>query len=137
MQKRPAFSVIETTFAVMLIILLSCAILPIGSSYTDMGHHPANKALVGAVATAVSQYKFDTGAYPASLADLTEPKGSYGPWLNDFKLKDSNGTLLNYAYTTEAAQFAVWSNGGDKTNNSGASVPSEFKGDDIGVLINY
>lgn len=30
MQKRPAFSVIETTFAVMLIILLSCAILPIG-----------------------------------------------------------------------------------------------------------
>lgn len=90
------------------------------------------KTGVATLATAISQYKFETGEYPLNLNSLTVSNEQYGPYISSAALRDPWNQNYNYSYNDNS--FAVWSNGPDKKNNSGGGVPAAFQGDDIGVI---
>ena len=82
------------------------------------------------IGSAVSHYKYDTGAYPDTLADLAQ-KGTgsyegYGPWIAGIK-KDPWGN--DYKLQTGSDGFVVYcTENGVKQNSSYAAVDSGIIG---------
>lgn len=126
------FSIIEIMVALGIVLSMAVAILPVGNNYFALGSNSSSKTGVATLATAISQYKFETGEYPLNLNSLTVSNEQYGPYISSAALRDPWNQNYNYSYNDNS--FAVWSNGPDKKNNSGGGVPAAFQGDDIGVI---
>ena len=129
---KSGFTMVELLVSLGIILALSVSIIPVGKNYFDMGRYSAAKAGAANIATALSQYKFEMGTFPAKIEDLLIEDEQYGPYLTEDALKDPWNN--DYNYYQDGNKFAVWSNGADKKNNSGGGVPTAFQGDDIGVL---
>lgn len=94
----------------------------------DSGHFTTAQSGVGALAVAISTYKFKLGSYPDALKTLTSSANG-GPWVTEDALKDPWDK--DYKYESDKTNFAVWSCGPDGASNSSISAIS---GDDIGVI---
>lgn len=129
--RRRGFSFMEILMACLIIVAISTGAVFVSGHFMTSGRYNATKSNVSAVALGVSQYRFEVGALPSTLAELTVKNGTYGPWVHESVLKDAwNGDLLFYH---DGNQFAVWSIGANKRNESGAPLTT-FGGDDIGVV---
>lgn len=135
---RKGFSLPEIIVCLGSILALSTAAVIGSEVIMKNGRYNAAKANVSAISIAVSQYRFETGNYPANLNVLTsvdEATGK-GPWIVADSIFDPwhNEYML---YVNGTSGFAVWSMGADGQNNSGEPV-TEFnsggEGDDIGVF---
>ncbi len=135
--KRKGFSLVEIMVGLGVIIALAAATFPTASAFLSLGRHSGVKTDVGALSAAVSQYVFEVGTYPPNLSALTQAVGQYGPWLSASSLKDQWGNDYNYSVDTANKKYAVWSNGPNKTNNSGGGVPASFSSDDVGFIGYY
>ena len=85
------------------------------------------------ISTAIGQYKFEHGSFPESIDVLTKKDGQYGPYLSSDILKDPWGNDYHFSVNTSTGRFAVWSNGHNKTNDTG-SFNDSISGDDIGIM---
>lgn len=129
--KLNGFSIVELAITLSVIILIGIWSYVKGGEVLNTGKYNAAKSDISAISLAVSQYKFEIGSWPATLAELTQANGQYGPWLSESST-DPWGNNYNYTYISAQRKFAVWSNGPDGKNNSGDS-PTVFSGDDIGI----
>lgn len=134
MKKRSGFSIIEVMCVLITFIALSAGVFVLSESTQRVGTYHSDKVLTATVASAVSQYKFETGNYPASLNNLTtKSPDNKGPWLTGSFL-DSYNQQLVYRYYASEKMFKVYSKGANKADNSNSSDAS-LGGDDIGVVI--
>lgn len=150
MKKRKGFGTVDLAiWAVGLTIFAGAGVFAV-NTYMDSGKTATAKAQCASIATAVSRYKFETGAYPVNLNALTGTSGVYGPWMGSLPTADPwdntnagiNGTgggtsAYCYSYNTSTG-FAVWSVGKNHANNSGGSgtsLPTAFSNDDVGVIV--
>lgn len=131
--RRKGFTLAELLVVLAAIICLGTGAVIVGRNYLESGRYNTAKADVSAIAIAVSQYKFEMEEYPASLEVMTQQAEQYGPWLHEDSLTDPWDNDYQYSFDEAGNSFAVWSNGPDGTNASG-NRPTEFAGDDIGVL---
>mgnify|MGYP005903588437 CR=1 FL=1 len=106
------FSIIEIMVALGIVLSMAVAILPVGNNYFALGRNSSSKTGVATLATAISQYKFETGEYPLNLNSLTVSNEQYGPYISSAALRDPWNQNYNYSYNDNS--FAVWSNGPDK-----------------------
>lgn len=132
-QKRNGFTLISLLIALAAVIAIGTSVIFVGKNVLDNGRYNAAKANVASISMAVSQYKFDMETYPQSLQALTVQVEQYGPWLSNDDLTDPWGRNYQYTFNEATNTFAVWSYGPDGTNASGNN-PTEFSGDDIGVV---
>ena len=138
LKRKNGFSLPEIIVCLGSIIALSTT-AAIGSEVImKNGRYNSAKTSASAIAIAVSQYRFETGRYPATLGELTvvdEVTGK-GPWMHQDNMLDPWHNDFQY-YVNAADGFAVWSMGPDGENNSGNPVAvfnSGGTGDDIGVF---
>ena len=130
-KKSKGFSFAEILIGCFIIIAISTGATFTSSHFMESGRYNATKSNVSAVALGVSQYKFEMGTFPPTLKALTVKSGTYGPWVHQSVLKDTwNEDLLYY---NDGNQFAVWSMGSNKRNESARPL-TVFGGDDIGVV---
>ena len=54
------FSIIEIMVALGIVLSMAVAILPVGNNYFALGRNSSSKTGVATLATAISQYKFET-----------------------------------------------------------------------------
>lgn len=99
------------------------------------GKSSAAKGEASALATNVMQYTFELNEYPASLNDLTEKVGNFGPWATEEALTDPWGNLYQYQFDAENGKAAVWSMGKNGSNDSGSPTTSGILNDDIGIVV--
>ncbi len=131
--RRKGFTLAELLVVLAAIICLGTGAVIVGRNYLESGRYNTAKADVSAIAIAVSQYKFEMEEYPETLEAMTQKVEQYGPWLHEDSLKDPWDRDYQYSFDENTNSFAVWSYGPDGANASG-SKPTEFTGDDIGVL---
>lgn len=131
--KRQGFTLVEILVACGIIIALAVGAIVIGSSILDTGRYNKAKTDTATISTAVSQYKFEHEAFPASLDILTKKEGQYGPYLSDDILTDPWENAYHYSVNTSTGKFAVWSNGHNKANDTG-TFNTALSGDDIGII---
>lgn len=80
----------------------------------------------------ISQYRFETGSYPDSLANLQNAVGQYGPWLHDMPEDPwSHGNA--YSYIHDANGCVIFSVGENGASNS--TLAGGISGDDIGYYV--
>lgn len=133
MKKRNGYTMIEVMIVLVIMIALSAGIF-LSSDLSSVGRDSKNKMIVNTVASAVSQFKFETGDYPVQLNDLTTKKDIYGPYLLAENLKDTYGQNINYSFSVDQKFFMVWSNGKNKVSNSNSGI-GLIAGDDVGIVI--
>lgn len=121
----------EILMGLLIIVAMSTGAIFISGHFMDSGRYNAVKSDVSAVALGVSQYKFEVGSFPPSLAALTVKNGTYGPWVHESALKDAWNNDLHYF--NDGNQFAVWSMGPNRRNESATPLVT-FGGDDIGIV---
>lgn len=132
-RRLSGFSIIDVMITVAIVVIIFSSALISGGNILDNGRYNAAKSDVAAISLAISQYKFEIGKFPATLDELENTNGQYGPWLSDSNRLDPWGNKYYYSYIAAQKKFAVWTSGPDGTNNSG-NVPTAFSGDDIGIF---
>ncbi len=80
----------------------------------------------------ISQYRFEVGSYPASLANLQNAVGQYGPWLHDLP-EDPWARGNAYTYIQDANGCVIFSVGKNGASNS--TVAAGIGGDDVGYFV--
>lgn len=130
--RRLGFTFMELVFVLCAVVALSSGAFIVGNNILQNGRYNAARSDVAAISLAVSQYHFEMEAWPATLIDLTTANGQYGPWLDADGLTDPWGNGYNYAIGA-GNTFAIWSNGENRTNDSG-DAPASFSSDDIGLI---
>ena len=103
--KKQGFTFVEILVACSIIIALAVGAIFLGSAILDNGRYNKAKTDTATISTAIGQYK---------LKD---------PWGNDY----------HFSVNTSTGRFAVWSNGHNKTNDTG-SFNDSISGDDIGIM---
>ena len=131
--KRKGFSLPEILVACTIIVALSSCAVATADNLMRTGRYNAAKASVASISLAVAKYRYETGSLPANLAALTNAVNNRGPWLTAAELVDPWNQSYNYYFPDGGTTYAVWSNGPDRTNNSG-SPTANFSADDIGII---
>ena len=131
--KKQGFTFVEILVACSIIIALAVGAIFLGSAILDNGRYNKAKTDTATISTAIGQYKFELGSFPKSIDDLTKKDGQYGPYLSSDILKDPWGNDYHFSVNTSTGRFAVWSNGYNKTNDTG-SFKDSISGDDIGIM---
>ena len=131
--KYRGFTFIEMLIVLCSIVAIASGIFVVGNGIFQTGRFNAARSQVAAVSLAVSQYHFETGSWPANLNTLTSSVGQYGPWIDADGLRDPWGNQFNYNISTAGNMFSIWSNGANKSNDSGSN-PTSFSSDDIGMV---
>lgn len=131
--KKQGFTFVEILVACSIIIALAVGAIFLGSAILDNGRYNKAKTDTATISTAIGQYKFELGSFPKSIDDLTKKDGQYGPYLSSDILKDPWGNDYHFSVNTSTSRFAVWSNGHNKTNDTG-SFNDSISGDDIGIM---
>lgn len=131
--KKQGFTFVEILVACSIIIALAVGAIFLGSAILDNGRYNKAKTDTATISTAIGQYKFELGSFPKSIEDLTKKDGQYGPYLSSDILKDPWGNDYHFSVNTSTSRFAVWSNGHNKTNDTG-SFNDSISGDDIGIM---
>ena len=131
--KKQGFTFVEILVACSIIIALAVGAIFLGSAILDNGRYNKAKTDTATISTAIGQYKFEHGSFPKSIDDLTKKDGQYGPYLSSDILKDPWGNDYHFSVNTSTGRFAVWSNGYNKTNDTG-SFKDSISGDDIGIM---
>lgn len=131
--KKQGFTFVEILVACSIIIALAVGAIFLGSAILDNGRYNKAKTDTATISTAIGQYKFEHGSFPKSIDDLTKKDGQYGPYLSSDILKDPWGNDYHFSVNTSTGRFAVWSNGRNKTNDTG-SFNDSISGDDIGIM---
>lgn len=131
--KKQGFTFVEILVACSIIIALAVGAIFLGSAILDNGRYNKAKTDTATISTAIGQYKFELGSFPKSIDDLTKKDGQYGPYLSSDILKDPWGNDYHFSVNTSTSRFAVWSNGHNKTNDTG-SFKDSISGDDIGIM---
>ena len=132
-QKHRGFTFIEMFIVLCSIVAIASGIFVVGNGIFQTGRFNAAKSQVAAVSLSVSQYHFEIGSWPANLNTLTTTVGQYGPWIDADGLRDPWGNQFNYNVSAAGNMFSVWSNGANKSNDSGNN-PTNFSSDDIGMV---
>lgn len=132
--KKGGFTLVEAAIVLAVIMVIGAGAIPIARNFMAIGYNSRQKADLGTIATAISQYAFEMQALPANLTILTVKNGQYGPWLTEGALTDPWDQKYNYTFDAAERRYAVWSNGPNRVNNSGGGIPSAFKNDDIGII---
>lgn len=131
--KKQGFTFVEILVACSIIIALAVGAIFLSSAILDNGRYNKAKTDTATISTAIGQYKFEHGSFPKSIDDLTKKDGQYGPYLSSDILKDPWGNDYNFSVNTSTGRFVVWSNGHNKTNDTG-SFNDSISGDDIGIM---
>jgi general secretion pathway protein G len=131
--KKQGFTFVEILVACSIIIALAVGAIFLGSAILDNGRYNKAKTDTATISTAIGQYKFELGSFPKSIDDLTKKDGQYGHYLSSDILKDPWGNDYHFSVNTSTSRFAVWSNGHNKTNDTG-SFNDSISGDDIGIM---
>lgn len=129
--KRKGFALTEAVIYAAVILILGSATVITGKNYLSMGRYSTAKTQAGALALAVSHYRFEMGSYPTTLNALTIKSGTHGPWIDSDALKDPWNRNYQYVYDNTNKKFAVWSSG---ANHASESSISGISGDDCGTL---
>ena len=133
--KQCGFTFMELVFVLCAVVALSVGAFVTANGVLQNGRYNAARSDVAAVSLAVSQYHFEVGSWPATLDVLTTANGQYGPWLDAQGLTDPWGNSFNYTISSNNNSFAIWSNGENRQNDTGAETfPSVFASDDIGMI---
>lgn len=132
-RKKPGFTLVEILVACSIIVALAVGAVVVGGTILDNGRYNKAKTDVATISTAISQYKFEHEAYPASLNTLLNKDGQYGPYLSSDILTDPWGNAYHFGVSTSTGRFAVWSNGHNKANDTG-TFNNAISGDDIGIM---
>lgn len=130
---RKGFSLPEILVACAIIVAMSSCAVATADNLMRMGRYNAAKASVASISVAVAKYRFETGSLPVDLPALTNPANNRGPWLNANELVDPWNQNYNYYVPENGNTYAIWSNGPDRTNNSG-NPTTDFSSDDIGII---
>ena len=138
--RRKALSLVEITFVLMILVVVSIFYVMNSTSALDAGKVGRANAEIAQLARAVSQYRYDMKTYPATLAALknTSPYGDGSTWVTPsmFPATDPWGKACSagsgYCYAFTENGFSIWSMGKGGTNDSGAGA--SFSGDDFGVF---
>lgn len=102
------------------------------SAYLDASKNNRARADTAMLAGRISQYRFEVGSYPASLANLQNAVGQYGPWIHDLP-EDPWSHGHSYSYITDANSCVVFSVGKNGASNS--TVAAGIGGDDVGYYV--
>lgn len=130
---KKGFSLPEIIVACAVIIGLTSGAIATADHMMKMGRYNAAKSSVAAISVAVARYRHDMGSFPANLNVLTASNATKGPWLSADSLKDPWNQNYKFYVATNGRQYAVWSTGPNKTNNS-TETPGAFQNDDIGII---
>lgn len=133
LRKRKGFTLMEMLVVLGAVIALASGAFVVGNGILQSGRIGAARGDVAGISLAVAQFHFETGAWPASLNDLTAALGDNGPWISQDWLTDPWGKAYNFSFIAAQGRYAVWSDGPNGRNDSGGS-PTAFSGDDIGVF---
>lgn len=127
------FSLPEIVIALGIIIALASSAFAVSEHTMKAGRYNAAKTNVAALSVAVAQYRFEVGSLPANLTALTVKVDDKGPWLGTSGLKDPWNRDYHYQVAADGSYYAIWSDGHNRTNDSGETLP-EFGSDDIGIM---
>lgn len=112
-------------------IFLTAIAWPGIRAYLDASKNDKAQADTAMICGRISQYRFEVGSYPATLAALEHSVGQYGPWLRDLPEDPwSNGNT--YQYLQNANGCIVFSVGRNGAANS--TVAAGIGGDDVGYF---
>lgn len=118
--------------------LIIAVVLTSATSITDDSKVSRAKAELATLAVACSQYAYEIGEKPASIATLAGTKTkngiTYGPWIKNSAPKDPWGTA--YQLTTDAKGFIVWSKGPSKSGSISASSFTSTTNKQLGFYTN-
>lgn len=126
--KQKGFFSAELVVVLVVSFLLLAAVAPKGVEFLNDARNSRAYSDTAELGAAICQYRFEIGAYPARLDDLTKKKGTFGPWMREIPA-DPWGQA--YVYQSNADGFAVWSKGKDKRSSSNAA---KINKGDIGFI---
>ena len=141
-KRRKGFSLPEISVVILTIMVLSSVATLYAMDTIEGSRYSKAKGEIALLASAVSRYRYDMKAYPATLAALknVSPYGDGSQWVTTgmFPATDPWGNSCSagsgYCYAYSATGFAVWTMGKNGGNNSGTTVPGAFSSDDIGMF---
>lgn len=135
---RRGFTLIEVLLVAGILALLAAFVVPNLMKSGEEAKINLAKAAVGRtgpIANAITKYRFDNGAFPEELADLTsrevpgsldiEEKDWKGPYIEDVDmLKDAWSQDYQYRAPGEVNEegYDLWSNGPDKEEGTDDDV---------------
>lgn len=129
MKKQHGFALsLDAVGVIIFMLILAAIVLVKGSSFVNEGRVSRAAADTAALGGYISEYKMEIGAYPASLTDLTQTNGQYGPWILKVPKDPWNN---DYQYRKTDDKFVVYSFGSDESN-SGSSAANGVAKNDIG-----
>ena len=137
--RRRGMSLVEVTYVLVILTVVSIYYVASSAGALDSGKVGRGSAEMAQLAQAVSRYRYDMDAYPATLAALknNSPYGNGLPWVTAamFPTTDPWGRACSvgsgYCYTYTTTGFSIWCLGKGGSNDSGAGTV--FSGDDFGV----
>ncbi|MFA6105847.1 MAG: type II secretion system protein GspG [Patescibacteria group bacterium] len=135
--KRAGFTLIELSLCAIVVGILVAGGVYAFKSSIDSARNAQAMTVCTQIASAISQYKYENKAYPATLANLltVSPK-SGNAYLSGLPAADPWGTTIEsygYLYRVNNNVFMVFSYGQDKIIQS-SSTPPTISGDDVGVV---
>jgi general secretion pathway protein G len=138
-RKNKGFTLVELMIAMGIIIALGTVVLVNISTYLRGGRIAQARTNIAVISSAIGRYRYVHGTMPENLRNLTahNANGNNGQLLTDAELKDPWDNPYNYNLSEASEKYAIWSNGPDRTNNSGSTMPSAFTGDDVGVILTF
>jgi general secretion pathway protein G len=112
---RGGFTLMELLVVVMILVILAGAAIPMYLSYLDTTKIKRVRVDLVTLSKECGNYKAVMEEYPQSLAQLTQPSGSFKPTLKPEHLLDPWGREYHYQYPGQhnAAydQPDIWSDG--------------------------
>ena len=136
-KKNKGFTLIELLVAIAIIIAMGAVAMVNISTYLKGGRVAQTRSNIAVITSAIGRYRYMHGELPNSLATLTaaNANGNIRQLLSAEDIKDAWDNTYHYTFTNAEDEYAIWSNGPDRVNNSGDVMPSSFSGDDIGLIL--
>ena len=134
MKFRGGWAISEIIMFCLAGILVVAAAWPGIRAYWEASKNDKARADTAMLAGRISQYRFEVGTYPASLATLQNAVGQYGPWLHDLPEDPWSRGSTAYSYFQDASNGCVVFSVG-KNGASESSVAAGIGGDDVGFFL--
>ena len=133
MKYRGAWAISEIILSCLFGVFLFAAGWIGTQAYWEANKNNKARADTAMLSGRISQYRFEVGNYPSSLANLQNSVGQYGPWLHDLPEDPWSRARSSYSYFQDANGCVVFSVG--KNGASESSVAAGVGGDDVGFFL--
>lgn len=131
--KKRGFSLVEIALIILVILIVMSLGIYAWKESVEAAKASRAKSEISVMASAISQYRYELGHFPASINVLADKDGQYGPWITK-EMADSPDPWQNkylYVKANDNSSYIIYSFGPDKKDN-GSNLTNGIMDGDIG-----